>query len=500
VPDILAIVSKAVFEKDARVAGKTVTPGSVWPIDRYVTTTKPFRALEDGGRIFLVTVRPPNEELWFVGVVDNPTFDGAAWIAKAPNALPVTDITPLRKTIRFESGKGMSQDKGTLGMSLQTPRVLTAEDAAQILAVVGGAPPKAMPASVFAKTEASPKDRPARVIGGKYEILRPLGEGGMGVVYEARHTTTGRRVAVKEIVGEAVKKDPQLLERFQREARVTGTIESQHIAMVLDAGTDPNPFLVMELLHGEDLQQLLVRLGPIPEEVALRICAQACLGLMRAHEAGIVHRDIKPANLFLARRDADEIVVKLLDFGIARVREELTTGEYRRALTSTGLMLGTPLYMSPEQVKGPKHVDHRSDVFSLGVVLFEMLTGRTPHADEETLGALLVAICATPAPPLESCIPGVRGPVAAIVKKALELDPAKRYATAEEMLHDLEEEIPSGVTLHDSMLAWRPASVRADTPADRDPTEAAIGLASTVSAPGGTLQSKEAPSALIRKG
>ncbi len=127
-PDILAIVSKTVFERDARVADKAVTPGSVWPIDRYTTTTKPFQALERGGRIFLVTVRPPHESLWFVGVVDAPSFDGAAWIAEEPNKLPVTDVTRLRKTLRFESGKGMSQEKGTLGMSLQTPRVLTAGD------------------------------------------------------------------------------------------------------------------------------------------------------------------------------------------------------------------------------------------------------------------------------------------------------------------------------------------------------------------------------------
>ena len=114
-PDILAIVSKAIFERDARVDGMIVAPGEVWDVDRYNSTHKTFQALEDGGRIFLVTVRPPNEQLWFVGLVDSPTFDGSAWIANEPNALPVTDISSLRKSIQFESGKGMSQDRGTLG-------------------------------------------------------------------------------------------------------------------------------------------------------------------------------------------------------------------------------------------------------------------------------------------------------------------------------------------------------------------------------------------------
>src|SRR5207253_5316915 len=140
----------------------------------------------------------------------------------------------------------------------------------------------------------------------------------------------------------------------------TGSIESQHIAPVLDTGRDPqtsHPYLVMELLQGEDVQELIVRHGTLPEQLALRVIAQACSGLGRAHEAGVVHRDIKPANLFLARLD-DQIVVKVLDFGLARVKEHLSASQ-QLSLTSTGLMLGTPLYMSPEQVMGAKDLDHR---------------------------------------------------------------------------------------------------------------------------------------------
>jgi serine/threonine-protein kinase len=216
------------------------------------------------------------------------------------------------------------------------------------------------------------------------------------------------------------------------------------------------------------------------------------------HAAGVIHRDIKPANLFLARRDgSNEVVVKVVDFGIARARDELTGGVYRRTLTSSGLMLGTPLYMSPEQVKGPKNVDARADVWSLGIVLYEMLTGRTPHAEEETLGGLLVSICATPAPLLTDTMPDIRGPIAALVKKALEIDPKRRYASTEELLADLEEELPSGEALDDVMLAIRPASVRAESASSAEPVDPA--LAATAALGAGTLQSKDMPSQLKKR-
>ncbi len=460
-PDILAIVSKAIFERDAHVDGELVGPGDVWPVDRYNSAHKTFQALEDGGRIFLVTVRPPNEQLWFVGVVDQPEFDGSAWVSKSENEFPVTDITSLRKTIEFESGKGMSQDRGTLGMSLQTPRALTEEDADQILEAVEGderpssPKPKAKspPPKVRKKPKAVAAAKPARVIGGKYQIVRQLGRGGMGVVYEALHIGTGRRVALKEIIGSDLAKERKLVERFHREARATGSIDTRHIAMVLDTGNDPdtgNPFLVMELLAGEDVQQLIDRVGPLGEALALKIVAQACTGLGRAHAAGVIHRDIKPANLFLARRD-EELVVTLLDFGVARVKQELTTESF--TLTSTGLMLGTPLYMSPEQVVGAKDLDHRTDLWALGVVLYELLAGTTPYTDHETLGALLVAICSKPAKPLRELVPAASAATEAITARALALDPTKRYQHADELLADLRAAIgPASLAIDHSML------------------------------------------------
>jgi eukaryotic-like serine/threonine-protein kinase len=440
VPDILAIISKAIFERDARADGELVNVGDVWPVDRYNSAHKTFQALEGGGRIFLVTVRPPNEQLWFVGVVREPAFDGSAWISEEPNDLPITDISALRKSITFESGKGMSQDRGTLGMSLQAPRALAPGDTEQILAAVAGKKPKKKPARKPAG--AGSIEEPARVIGGKYEVIRELGRGGMGVV--------------KEIVGDGAKKERKLIERFAREARATGSLDTRHIAPVLDTGNDPatkNPYLVIELLKGEDLQEHINRVGTLSEEVAVRIVAQAATGLARAHEAGVVHRDIKPANLFLARRD-DEVVVTLLDFGVARVKQELATDSL--TLTSTGLMLGTPLYMSPEQVVGAKDLDHRTDLWSLRVVLYELIAGTTPYTDMETLGALLVAICSKPAKPLATVVPRISERVAAITAKALALDPAARYASADDLLADLKAALPGGSHRLDETLVPGP--------------------------------------------
>jgi len=445
VPDLLAIVSKAIFERDAR----DLALGDVWPVDRYTSSNKALQALAGGGRIFLVTVRPPDERLWLIGRIDAPRFDGTAWVG-TPNALPATDITALRGSIKLESGKGIMQEPGTLGMSLQMPRALARTDVDQLLATVAGASlgDSAKDATVAASPKATP---PPRVIGGKYRVVRELGRGGMGVVYEALHTATGRRVAVKEI---AIGNEPRLVERFEREARATGAIASRHVPPVLDAGSEPgtaNPFLVMELLDGVDLQAYLDEYGPLSEDVALRIVAQACAGLVRAHAAGVVHRDIKPANLFLARREG-ELVVQLLDFGVARVKEELAA-KHNPTLTVTGVMLGTPLYMSPEQVvNGAKELDARTDLWSLAIVLYEALAGHTPHAECETLGGLMVAICGKPSKPVRELAPKVSEPVEAIVMRALALDPAQRYPTAEAFLEALDAQLPFGTKLEPSLL------------------------------------------------
>ncbi len=309
---------------------------------------------------------------------------------------------------------------------------------------------------------------PLPILDGKYQLLRQLGEGGMGAVYEARHKATGRHVAVKVIVGEALAKNAEVVRRFEREAMATGKIQSQYIAHTLDAGVDPatgSPYLVMDLFQGEDLQHAIGRLGPLQPDVALRIAAQVCLGLQKAHEADVIHRDIKPANIFLARHEESEIVVKILDFGIAKVKLDGAEAP-GPAMTRTGSMLGSPLYMSPEQARGRKTVDQRSDIWSVGVVLYEALTGTTPHAQAETIGEIIIQICATPPRPVQELAPWVPQAVADIVHKALALDPAARFASAREMYEAIRPLPPFGYTLDQSMFVPLTREVRS-TPAPR---------------------------------
>jgi serine/threonine-protein kinase len=311
-------------------------------------------------------------------------------------------------------------------------------------------------------------DAPLPVIDEKYQLVRKLGEGGMGAVYEARHQGTGRRVAVKLLASAALEKRPEVVQRFQREAMASGAVESQYIAQVFDSGVDAktgSPYTVMELLVGEDLSHAIKRLGPLPPDVALRVCAQACMGLRKAHEAGVIHRDIKPANLFLATREEGEVLVKLLDFGIAKIKVEVDPNATTEngALTRTGALLGSPLYMSPEQARGRKEIDHRTDIWSLGVVLYEALTGVTPYGHLESFGELLIQICSTPPRHVQDLAPWVPADAAAIVHTALALNADRRFAGAAEMLDALRGALgsgPSAVALHASMFVALPAETK----------------------------------------
>jgi serine/threonine protein kinase len=293
------------------------------------------------------------------------------------------------------------------------------------------------------------------VIGEKYQILRKLGEGGMGAVYEARHLGTRRTVAVKVISAQALAVGGEALTRFEREARASGSVDSEHVVQVLDFGVDGatgNPYMVMEMLAGEDVQQLLHRVGPLSTDAALRVIAQACVGLQKAHVAGIIHRDLKSANLFLARRDQGGVIVKLLDFGIAKVRADQFSGASDHGLTRTGAMLGSPLYMSPEQAKGSKDIDHRSDIWSLGVVLYEVLAGSAPNAELTTIGELIIAICAGAPRPIQEVAPWVPAEVAAIVHTAMSPDPAARFASAAAMHAAIAGLLPNGNALDETLL------------------------------------------------
>ena len=304
------------------------------------------------------------------------------------------------------------------------------------------------------------------ILNARYRITRLLGEGGMGSVYEADDQKSGGRVAVKVLLPDKVAKSESLVRRFHREARAAGSIATPHIARVLDTGIDPDngrPFMVMEYLHGEDLQQLLKRVGAIHPDTALRIVAQALVGLAAAHEANIVHRDIKPANIFLDEGDGEKVTVKVVDFGVAKIRVDALDTAETAGLTRTGALLGSPLYMSPEQARGSKDLDQRADLWSMGVVLYQTLAGRTPLQHIDALGELIFTICTQPPQLVQDFAPWVPPEVANVVHTALRYDTAERYPTAKAMLAALDALLPRGRDLTKDMLVAAGTEVRGQT-------------------------------------
>ena len=274
----------------------------------------------------------------------------------------------------------------------------------------------------------------------------------MGAVYAAEQWDTHERVAVKILHSHLVEPGGDGLRRFRREAEAARAITSPHIVRVLDAGTDEATgrlYLVTEHLEGEDLQRLLERVGPLPVEAALRVAEQALEGLVAAHEARVVHRDIKPANVFLARSPDGTLVVKLLDFGIAKVHKDRL--EPSVDLTTTGAFLGSPLYMSPEQMQNSRDADHQSDLWSLGCVLYSALAGRAPQQHLATIGQLVIATCTTPAPPLSQVAPWVPAEVAEVVHRALQIQPDARFESATAMLEAVRELLPPGTLTAESL-------------------------------------------------
>jgi len=299
----------------------------------------------------------------------------------------------------------------------------------------------------------------------------------MGVVHEALDETTGARVAVKLVHAEMVrdgssKDESSKLSRFVREAKAAAAIQGEHVARTLDWGTDAStgqPFIVMELLEGEDLHVTLQRVHVLPPDVALRIAAQACEGLLQAHQARVIHRDIKPANLFLARTASGEIVVKILDFGIAKIKPEGDFDGNATGLTRTGAMLGSPKYMSPEQARGSRELDPRTDLWSLGVVLFRTLTGHMPHEDAAAIGEFIILLCSETPPLVQSLAPWVPAEIAEVVEDALRIDREQRYASAEAMLASIRALLPRGDGLRVEEIVPFNESARGDV-APRSPS------------------------------
>jgi len=264
--------------------------------------------------------------------------------------------------------------------------------------------------------------RPGEVLSGKYRIEQVLGEGGMGVVVAATHLQLDEKVAIKLILPEAAR-SRDVVDRFLREARAAVKIKSEHVVRVSDVGTLDSgmPFMVMEYLTGHDLAHVLQASGPQPIPVAVEYVLQACEALAEAHSMGIVHRDLKPANLFLTKRADGSPCVKVLDFGISKIE----VGN-QKSMTSTSAVMGSPMYMSPEQMKSSRNVDARTDIWALGVILYELLAGVPPY-DAETVPMLCVKVMQEPPPPLRAARPDVPPALEAVILRCHEKDPEQRF-------------------------------------------------------------------------
>jgi serine/threonine-protein kinase len=324
-------------------------------------------------------------------------------------------------------------------------------------------------------------DRGAMLMG-KYRVEKRLGEGAMGVVYAAMHVELGQRVAIKVMKPSAAHGEQK--HRFVREARASVHLKTQHVARVLDVGTaeDGAPYIVMEHLDGDDLAAVLRARGPLPIAEAVEHVLQACEAVAEAHAAGIVHRDIKPANLFLAAGVGGVPSVKVLDFGISKVADEV-------ALTGA-MVLGSPLYMSPEQMRASTDVDMRSDVWALGVTLYELVAGVTPfHSDKIEIVCALVF--QQPPAPLAKHRADVPPGFEAVIGQCLEKDRARRFPSTAALAAALVPYAPAraaqyaeraALALGVPVVPSRPTHVLPPEPAPR-PAEVTSGVTAAVGSP-----------------
>ncbi len=295
-----------------------------------------------------------------------------------------------------------------------------------------------------------------RVIAGRYRVTGILGEGGMGAVYIAEHLALGRKVAIKRLHPELTG-DEKAVARFQREARAAAATGHEHIVEVLDLGyaEDGAPYLVMEYLRGTALAQVIKQEGRLPLPRTANIIGQVLAALSAVHQREIVHRDLKPDNVFLTRRGGVVDYVKVLDFGISKMKHE--EGEPTN-LTRTGVTMGTPYYMSPEQARGIKKLDHRVDLYAVSVMLYECLTGRLPLTGDNYHALLQQILRVEPLPP-STVVASLPPALDALILKGLAKDPAQRFSSATEMLEAL---VPFGARMGDvtAMLSTHPVATQ----------------------------------------
>jgi len=289
------------------------------------------------------------------------------------------------------------------------------------------------PTPMFASDYPSPVQQ-GQILAGKYRVDRVLGAGGMGVVVAATHVELGQRVAIKFLLPAAMSV-PDSRERFTREARAAATLRSDHVARVVDVGTlhDGVPYMIMEFLEGCDLAQLLANKGPLPIEDAVGFVLQACDAVSEAHAHGIVHRDLKPSNLFLTRKANGAAHIKVLDFGISKSTKIVAEA---LSLTKTSDVIGSPIYMAPEQIRSARDVDERTDIWAIGVILYELLSGRVPFPAQNVpqLCAMVLEKEPTPISGLRSDVPYELG---AAVMRCLAKDPSQRFESITDVMRAL---------------------------------------------------------------
>ena len=275
---------------------------------------------------------------------------------------------------------------------------------------------------------------PGQILAGKFRVERVIGEGGMGIVVEATHLALDQRVAIKFLRQEA-RMLPDVVARFDREARSAVKLKSEHVARVIDVGKteDGTPFMVMEYLEGQDLSQRVLSGGALPISEAVEYVIQACEGVGEAHARGIVHRDLKPENLFLVDHHGGWKQVKVLDFGISKAALTGNASSVDMSVNATSVIMGSPYYMSPEQLRSTKNVDHRADVWSLGVVLFELLTGTTPFDETLEFTELVAEILESPHRRLREFRPDAPEALERVVDKAMAKDRANRFQNTAEL-------------------------------------------------------------------
>ena len=299
---------------------------------------------------------------------------------------------------------------------------------------------------------------PAKLLGQtlamRYQLVRQIGVGGMGAVFEALDMFDKRAVAVK-VLHEA---KPERVARLEREVTAMKAVVSPYVAASIDAGIDADtelPFHVMELLVGEPLSAVMERRQNLEPTTVFRIAAQAAEGLGLAHAVGVIHRDIKPENLFVAGTDKGGVVVKVLDFGLAKLNEEAFFGGVGAAakLTKPRSLVGSPRYMSPEQARGTQEVDRRTDIWSLGVIMYEMLAGQSPHGEASSVTDRILRICVKEPAALRELVPDIPDDVEQIVMRAVTRDREHRYASAPAMREDLHDWLGGQVELDPEELA-----------------------------------------------